>query len=176
MVNIKEYICIRLQVTSSVKLKIGWIHITIKIRCHKTLKISSRLYFSGLFKLGNMLGWGLFLRDLIPLRGCEKRGYEKILNTKISFWLFSTIQNCSATILLNIFKNRYHYQFCPLLRPERNNKAIWYNVNIAQTNFMRFIGVHIFNKKYSLLNCVIYRLTLVFLIEAMDLFFWGIQE
>ena len=42
--------------------------------------------------------WGLFLRELILLRGCEKRGCEKILNSKISFSLFNNIQNCSATI------------------------------------------------------------------------------
>ena len=48
--NIQEHIYIGLQVTSSVKLKIGWIHITIEIRCHKTLKIiSSWLYFSRVF-------------------------------------------------------------------------------------------------------------------------------
>ena len=83
---------------ASYKLKIGWTHITIKIRCRKTSKISSQLYFSDFFKLTNMPGQGLFLRDLIPLRSCEKRGCEKILNSKISFWLFSTIQNYSTTI------------------------------------------------------------------------------
>ena len=40
--SIQEHICIALQVTNSIKLKIGWIHITIKIRYCKTLKISSR--------------------------------------------------------------------------------------------------------------------------------------
>ena len=45
-----------------------------------------------------MPGWGLFLRELIALRGSEKRGCEMILNSKISFYLFSTIQNCSTTI------------------------------------------------------------------------------
>ena len=39
--NMKAF---KLQVTSSVKLKIGWIHITIKIRYRKTSKISSRAY------------------------------------------------------------------------------------------------------------------------------------
>ena len=43
-------------------------------------------------------------------------------------------------------------------------------MNIAQTNFMRFTRVCISNKKYLMLNCVIYHLTLVFLIQAMDLF------
>ena len=32
---------------------------------------------------------------------------------------------------------------------------------------MRFIRVHIFNKKYLLLSCVVYRLTSVFLIQAI---------
>ena len=45
-----------------------------------------------------MPGWGLFLRELIALRGSEKRGFEMMLNSKISFYLFSTIQNCSTTI------------------------------------------------------------------------------
>ena len=40
-------------------------------------------------------------------------------------------------------------------------------MNIAQTNLMRFIRVHIFNKKYLLLSCVVYRLTSVFLIQAI---------
>ena len=44
-----------------------------------------------------MLEWGLFLRELILLRGREKRGCEKILNSKI-FSLFNNIQNYSATI------------------------------------------------------------------------------
>ena len=55
-------------------------------------------FFKGLFKLANIPGWRLFLGQLIPLRGCEKRGCKKILNSKISFCLFSTIQNCSTTI------------------------------------------------------------------------------
>ena len=36
--------------------------------------------------------------------------------------------------------------------------------------------VHIFNKKHLLLHCVVYRLTPLFLIQAMDLFFWGTQK
>ena len=47
--------------------------------------------------LANMPGWGLFLGELIPLRACEKGGCEKIRNSRISFCLFSTIQNCSTT-------------------------------------------------------------------------------
>ena len=43
------------------------------------------IFFKGLFKLANMPGWGLLLGQLIPLRGCEKRGCKKILNLKISF-------------------------------------------------------------------------------------------
>ena len=35
------------QVTSCVKLKLGWIHITIKRRYHKTSEISSPVYISG---------------------------------------------------------------------------------------------------------------------------------
>ena len=48
--NIQEHICIGAYlryVTSSVKLKIGWVHITIKIRYHKTSKISLRACISG---------------------------------------------------------------------------------------------------------------------------------
>ena len=56
------------------------------------------MLFKGLLKLANMPEWGLFLRELILLRGREKRGCEKILNSKISFSLFNNIQNCSATI------------------------------------------------------------------------------
>ena len=56
------------------------------------------IFFKGVFKLANMPGWGLFLRELIPLRGCEKRGCEKILNPKMSFCLYIIIQNCSTTI------------------------------------------------------------------------------
>ena len=40
------------------------------------------IFFIGLSKLANMSEWGLFLRELIPLRGCEKKGCEKILNSK----------------------------------------------------------------------------------------------
>ena len=81
------------------KAKDGSIHITIKIKYRKIAKRSSQLYFSKAF-----LSWlicrgeGLFLGELIPLRGCEKRGCEKILNSKISFCLLNTIQNCSTTI------------------------------------------------------------------------------
>ena len=56
------------------------------------------IFFKGFFKLANMPGWGLFLGELIPLRGCEKGGCEKILNSRISFCLFSTIQICSTTV------------------------------------------------------------------------------
>ena len=49
------------------------------------------MFFKGLFKLASMPKWGLFLRELIALRDCEKRGCEKILNSNISFCLFSTI-------------------------------------------------------------------------------------
>ena len=59
--------------------------------------------------------WGLFLRELILLRGREKRGCEKILNSKISFSLFNNIQNCSATI----GGSRY---FNPLM-PDGNKKV-----------------------------------------------------
>ena len=44
--NIQDHIWIGLQVISSVKQKIGWIHIMILKRYRKTSKISSRLYFS----------------------------------------------------------------------------------------------------------------------------------
>ena len=64
--------------------------------------------------------------------------------------------------------------FCPLLRPEGNKeKAFWYNMNIAETNFTRLTFS---NRKYVLLSCVVYRLTMVFLIQAMDLCFLGVQE
>ena len=51
------------------------------------------IFFKGVFKLANMPRWGLFLGELIPLRGCEK-----ILNSKISFCLYSTIKNYSTAI------------------------------------------------------------------------------
>ena len=38
------------------------------------------IFFKDLFDLASMPEWSLFLRELIPLRGYEKRGYEKILN------------------------------------------------------------------------------------------------
>ena len=49
------------------------------------------------------------------------------------------------------------------------------NVNITQTNFMRFI-FSIKLKKHFLLNCVVDRLTPLLLIQAMDLFFRGAQK
>ena len=38
------------------------------------------IFFKDLFNLASMPEWRLFLRELIPLRGYEKREYEKILN------------------------------------------------------------------------------------------------
>ena len=74
--------------TSSVKPKIGWVNITNKIKYRKTSKISSQLYFSKAFLSWLFLGVGvMFRRELIPLRGCQKRGCEKILNSRISFCL-----------------------------------------------------------------------------------------
>ena len=65
--NIQEHICIWLQVTSSVKLKIGWIHITIKVPQNLENKLTV-IFFKGFFKLANMPGWGLFLGELILLQ------------------------------------------------------------------------------------------------------------
>ena len=93
------------------KLKIGWIHITIKKKVLQNLENKlTVIFFKDLLKLANMLEWGLFLRELILLRGCEK-----ILNSKISFCLFSTTQNCSTTIV----GSRY---FNPLM-PVDNKKV-----------------------------------------------------
>ena len=47
---------------------------------------------------------------------------ENILISKISVCLFSTIWNCSATIGDPRYFKSYHFHFCSLLRPERNNK------------------------------------------------------
>ena len=52
----------------------------------------------------------------------------------------------------------------------KKQKAFWYNVNIEQTNFMRFT----FSIKST--GCVVHRLKSLFLIQAMDLFFWGAQK
>ena len=64
--NIQEYIWIRLQLLLIYKLhktKDCWIHITIKVRYHKTSKI--RLHFSKAF-LGELIcwDWGSFLESL----------------------------------------------------------------------------------------------------------------
>ena len=47
---------------------------------------------------------------------------ENVLISKISVCLFSTIWNCSATIGDPRYFKSYHFRFCSLLRPERNNK------------------------------------------------------
>ena len=76
------------------------------------------IFFKDLFNLASMPEWRLFLRQLIPLRGYEKRGYEKI-----PFCLFSTIQNCSTTIV----GSRY---FDPLMPAD--NKKVTHTQTIMQ--------------------------------------------
>ena len=59
-----------------------------------------------------------------------------------------------------MFLNRYHYHFCPLLRLEINST----------------LGILIqreYSRNYLLLSFVVYRLTSVSLIQAMDLFSEG---
>ena len=116
--------------------------------------------------------WGLFLGELILLRGCEKRGCKMILNSKTTFFVSSTIQKCSTTIggSKKWLLKSLSLLFLPFSEAwKKQQNAIWYNVNIVQTNFMRFTRDYIFNKKYLLLSCVVYRLTSVFLVQAMDL-------
>ena len=95
------------------------------------------------------------------------RGYDKILNSKITLCLLSTVWNCSTKICCSrYFKIVIIISFVLLTEAW---KKFWYNLNIAQINFMRFIRVHFFHKKYLPLNCVVYRLTLVLIMQAMGL-------
>ena len=89
--NIQEHICIGLQVTSSIKLRIRWIHVTIKIRCHKTSKISSCLHFSKAFLSWLICRGEVIFRRAYPLERCEKRGCERFLKSKVLCCLFCTI-------------------------------------------------------------------------------------
>ena len=62
---------------------------------------------------------------------------------KLTCGLENDMRNLGKHRWLKRYFKSYHYHFCPLLRPDRNNKRHFgISVNVVQTNLMRFIFVH----------------------------------
>ena len=79
-------------------LRIGLIHIMIKIRYHRTSKTSSQLYFSTAFLSWLICQRGVIFRRAYSNKRLWKERMWKDSKPKILLCLFSSIQNCSTTI------------------------------------------------------------------------------